>query len=121
MRTDWAHLSWAAWGSMAYLIVIAGVGAFAAYYKGVADVGPAATSMTQYFVTPIAAISSALILKEAVMWNEIVGLVIVIAGVALTAKRPSLSREHVSAEHDQEDGKALAHHDFVEAKSEPRT
>lgn len=118
--TNWTALSWMAWAALAYLVVFAGVGAFAAYYKGVADVGPAATSMTQYFVTPIAAISSALILKESVHWNEIVGLAIVILGVALTSSRRSLPEEHVSPDSDEKNGEGLSHDHLVESDGNAR-
>lgn len=90
VSTNWGAVSLNGWLALAYLIVIAGVGAFVAYYKGLADVGPARASMTQYFVSPVAALCSALVLRERVTINEILGLVIVIGGVALTSRKPGL-------------------------------
>lgn len=88
--TNWSAISLNGWLSLAYLIVIAGVGAFVAYYKGLADVGPARASMTQYFVSPVAALCSAVVLRERVTVNEILGLAIVIGGVAMTSRKPEL-------------------------------
>lgn len=79
---DWGKVSSTGWLAMAYLVLIAGVGAFAAYYKGLADVGPARTSMTQYFVPPVAAIFASFLIKEKLVVMEVVALLVVIAGVA---------------------------------------
>ncbi|MBS1724845.1 MAG: DMT family transporter [Armatimonadetes bacterium] len=97
--THWSLVSSKGWLAMVYLVLVAGVGAFAAYYKGLADCGPAKTSLTQYFVPPVAAIFATLVLAEKLVWQEVAGLVIVIAGVALAVwKRPSVTSERTSTD-----------------------
>ena len=84
---------------------MAGVGAFAAYYKGLADVGPARASLAGYFIPPTAAIFSAIVLHEWIGVSEIVGLVIVVAGVALAVWKtsvPVVPEECVEVEGDRE-------------------
>lgn len=71
------------YGSLAYLIVLSGVGAFAAYYRGLKDVGPSQTSLTQYFVPPVAGLFGALVFRKPAHWQEFVGLAVVLSGVAL--------------------------------------
>ena len=83
LTAHWDKVSFRGWSALSYLVVIAGVGAFAAYYKGLADVGPARTTMTQYFVPPTAAIFASLLIHEKLFALEVVGLVIVILGVAI--------------------------------------
>lgn len=99
--TEWSKVTWRGWSEMAYLVLVAGVGAFAAYYKGLADVGPARTSMTQFFVPPVAAVFSAFVIPESLDLAEIIGLVIVIAGVVLgtlRARQSSASRSVTTSE-----------------------
>lgn len=88
VTTDWPSVTMHGWGALAYLVFVAGVGAFAAYYRGLADVGPARSSMTQYFVTPVAAIFASFVIPEPPRAAELVSLVIVICGVLLAAWKP---------------------------------
>jgi drug/metabolite transporter (DMT)-like permease len=87
LGTDWTSVGAVGWLAMAYLVVVAGTAAFAAYYKGLADVGPARTSMTQYFVPPTAALGAWAILGQRPGWSVWAGLAVVIGGVALATWR----------------------------------
>jgi len=87
VTTEWSQVTVNGWTALAYLVLVAGVGAFAAYYKGLSDVGPARSSMTQYFVPPVAALFSALVLHQMVTANEIIGLIVVVIGVLVTAQK----------------------------------
>ncbi len=82
-ETDWGAVSSVGWLSLAYLVSVAGVGAFTAYYRGLSDVGPARATMVQYFVPPTAAFFAWLLLGQPLRFTEGVGLLIAIAGVAL--------------------------------------
>lgn len=84
LTVPWHRVTSLGWGALAYLVLVAGVGAFAAYYKGLADVGPARTVLTQFFVPPCAAFFSAVILHDRLVPSEVLGLIIVVAGVALS-------------------------------------
>ena len=93
-HTDWAAVKPATWWSLAYLVFIAGVGAFGAYYKGLADVGPTKTSMVQFYIPPTAAVFAwAVFGGEFVVWQA-VGLAIVVAGVLVASGR--LPRKRVA-------------------------
>ena len=82
IHTDWSKVSPTGYGALAYLVVVAGVLAFAAYYRALKDVGPARTSLAQYFVPPTAAVFAVFLLDDKIDWREMVGLGVVIAGVA---------------------------------------
>lgn len=83
----WHSLSAPVWWSLAYLIVFAGIGAFAAYYKGLADVGPTKTSMVQFFIAPTAAIFEWLVFGgHFVVW-QVVGMAVVVLGTLIASGR----------------------------------
>ncbi len=95
LKTDWSRVQPEVWWSMAYLVFLAGVGAFAAYYKALADVGPAKTSLTQYFISPTAALCAWLVFAGTFVPLQAVGLAVVILGTFIASgrmtKSPSLS------------------------------
>ncbi len=87
IQTDWSAVKPEFYWSMTYLVFIAGVGAFAAYYKGLADVGPTKTSMVQFFIPPMAAVFSWLVLGgEFNPWTA-VGLLVVVFGTLIASGR----------------------------------
>jgi drug/metabolite transporter (DMT)-like permease len=86
-RTDWSALSPAVWWGLVYLVFVAGIGAFAAYYKGLADVGPTKTSMTQFFITPTAAVFEWLVFGGKFVAMQAVGIVVVIVGTLIASGR----------------------------------
>jgi drug/metabolite transporter (DMT)-like permease len=85
-RTRLAEVSPLGWASLAYLVVVAGVLAFAAYYRGVADVGPSRSAMTQYFVPPTAAFGAYLVLGIPPAWTDLLGLLIVALGLWVASR-----------------------------------
>lgn len=85
LRTDLTAVPADAWWAMGYFAVVAGVLAFAAYYRGLRDVGPAMTSLTQYFIPPTAALGAWLVMANPIGWPEAVGLLLVSAGTYISA------------------------------------
>jgi len=79
-RTEFASVSPTAWWAMGYFVVVAGVLAFGAYYRGLRDVGPAMTSLTQFVIPPMAAIGGWVLLGDPVKALEWVGLALVAFG-----------------------------------------
>jgi drug/metabolite transporter (DMT)-like permease len=90
-ETDWSAVTPTGWGALAYLILVAGVAAFLAYYKGLADVGAVQTSLTQFFIPPTAAFFSWLILKQNLSFLQFAGLFVLIAGVFWATRRKKAS------------------------------
>lgn len=87
VQTDWAALPQKTWWALAYLIIVAGIGSFSAYYKGLADVGPAKTGMVQFFIPPAAAFFAWLIFSKPLVVWQIVGMAVVIAGTIVASGR----------------------------------
>ncbi|MEX2242991.1 MAG: DMT family transporter [Fimbriimonadaceae bacterium] len=86
-NTDWSSVTPLVWWFLAYLIFIAGVGAFGAYFKGIAEVGATRTSMTQFFIPPVAALFAWSVFGQALLPMQIVGLVVVVAGSLVASGR----------------------------------
>lgn len=86
-ETKWSQVSTAGWLALAYLVLVAGVLAFIAYYKGISDVGPNKTSMTQFFIPPTAAVGAWLLLGQPITIGQGVGLAVVILGVYLGSRK----------------------------------
>ncbi|MBS1714357.1 MAG: DMT family transporter [Armatimonadetes bacterium] len=103
--TDWTRVTGKGFGALAYLVVVAGVAAFAAYYRALKDVGPARTSLAQYFVPPTAAVFAVFVLHEKIDWHELVGLAVVICGVATAVwKAPAPISEGTCTDPPQPEG-----------------
>ena len=85
---DYSTVSWVGWASMAYLTLMAGVGAFAAYYIAVRDIGPARTGMAQYFIPVVAAFGAWILRGETILLLQWIGIAVVIGGVALARVVP---------------------------------
>lgn len=84
---SWATVSAASWAALAYLIVIAGAGAFVAYYKALQDIGPSRTSMVQYVVPPVAALGSWAIQHKPIHAMQLLGLLLALGGIWLGSLR----------------------------------
>lgn len=91
VRQDWGAISLEGWLALGYMAVMAGVIGFATFYIGVRQVGPARSSMVQYFIPFIAAASGWWVLGTPMTWVQGVGFVVVLAAMALV-RRP-VSRE----------------------------
>lgn len=87
-RTDWSKVSGAGWLALAYLVLVAGVLAFIAYYRGIAEVGPNRTSMTQFFIPPTAAVGAWILLGQPITLGQAFGLAVVILGVYVGSRKP---------------------------------
>lgn len=87
LATNWPAVTPGAWWGMGYLVVFAGIGAFAAYYKGLADVGPTKTGMTQFFIAPTAAMFDWLVFGGHFVLMQAVGMVVVIVGTLVASGR----------------------------------
>lgn len=90
-RQDWAAVSLIGWASLSYMVVLAGVLGFATFYLGVRQVGPARSSMVQYFIPFIAAASGWWVLGTPMTWVQGIGFAVVLVAMALV-RRPA-SRE----------------------------
>ncbi|MCW5937949.1 MAG: DMT family transporter [Fimbriimonadaceae bacterium] len=95
-RTDWGAVSWNAWVALAYLVVVAGMLGFSAYYKGLGEVGAARATMVQYFIPPAAAFFAWILLGSPLHASEAVGLVVTVAGVALASNRKPAAQPAVA-------------------------
>lgn len=82
-RLDWAALTPTTWAMMAYFAVAAGVIGFLLFYRGVQQVGASGAMLYQYLVSPLAAISGFFVLRAGLHPVQLVGLVVVLGGVAL--------------------------------------
>lgn len=96
VRTDWSALQPQTWIAMAYLIFVAGIGAFSAYYKGLADVGPAKTSMVQFFIPPAAAFFAWVAFSKPLVSWQILGMAIVVTGTVVSSGKLSLKKSAIS-------------------------
>lgn len=83
IRTPWTSLTWATWGSFVYFSILAGVGGFILFYKGVKQVGAPGAMLYQYLVSPLALLSSVVVLKVGMRPIQLIGLVVVLTGVML--------------------------------------
>jgi drug/metabolite transporter (DMT)-like permease len=93
LATDWSAVSSGAWWGMGYLVVFAGIGAFAAYYKGLADVGPTKTGMTQFFIAPTVALFDWVVFRGPFVAMQAVGMAVVICGTLVASGRLAMSRQ----------------------------
>lgn len=92
IQFDYSKVTWVGWSGLAYLTVIAGFGAFTAYYVGVREVGAPKASMIAYFVPLVAAVSAWAILGESMNGWQIVGILVVLLGVWLASNRVQTSK-----------------------------
>lgn len=83
VRTPWAVLHPTTLAMMGYFAIAAGVVGFMLFYKGVQEVGASGAMLYQYLVSPIAAISGYLVLRAGLHPLQLVGLIVVLSGVAL--------------------------------------
>lgn len=86
--TAWSRTTPLGWGMMAYFALLAGVMGFILFYRGVKEVGAGGAMLYQYLVSPTAALSGVIVLRSPFRPLQMVGLVVVLCGVALaTAAR----------------------------------
>lgn len=85
LQFDYSTVGFWGWMGLAYLTLIAGAGAFTAYYVGVREVGPAKASMVAYFVPVVAAISAWVLRGDSLNALQIAGVALVLFGVGLAS------------------------------------
>lgn len=98
---DYSHVTWIGWASLAYLVLVAGFAAFTAYYVGVREVGASKTAMIAYFVPVVAAISAWLLQGAALNAYQVLGIAVVLGGVALANRKPTLVNPLAAATADE--------------------
>lgn len=87
----WQNLDFLGWSMIAYVAIVAGVLGFYWFYQGVREVGASHAMLYQYFVAPLAALSGWLFLGIPLVPLQILGMFVVVGGVALAnaARKPS--------------------------------
>jgi drug/metabolite transporter (DMT)-like permease len=82
-----AALSSVGWVSLIYSIVFSIVIAFFLWYRGVSKIGASRTIIYQYSVPVFGALSAFLILHERLYWSQLIGAIIIFAGITLAKRR----------------------------------
>lgn len=82
-HTDFGGISGTGWFALAYLVLVAGLASFVLYYVGVQAVGPAQAGMTQYIVPVVTAVGQFFVLGISMTPLQIMGIFVVLGGVAL--------------------------------------
>ncbi|MEQ1822309.1 MAG: DMT family transporter, partial [Fimbriimonadaceae bacterium] len=82
-QTHWSQVSMVEWSMLLYFALFAGAIGFMGFYTGVRKVGAAGAMLYQYFVAPLAAISSLVFLHKGLVVWQLFGLAVVIVGVWL--------------------------------------
>jgi drug/metabolite transporter (DMT)-like permease len=70
----------------AQIAVVSGVIAFACFYAGLRQIGAGSATLYQYFVPPLAALFSWIIMKKPLGPLQFMGLAVVLTGVVLAPK-----------------------------------
>lgn len=97
-HTDWAHLPLLNWSMLLYFSIGAGALGFMGFYTGVKQAGAAGAMLYQYFVSPLAALSSWLVLHKGLSLWQFLGLAVVITGVWLANRARNQSPAASAAE-----------------------
>jgi drug/metabolite transporter (DMT)-like permease len=83
LAVDWQGLKPITWWMLAHVALMAGVVGFAGFYAGVRQIGAPGAMLYQYFVPPTAAFCAWLVLGQPMQPLQLVGLLVVLSGVAL--------------------------------------
>lgn len=86
LETDFAALKPVSWGMLAHISILAGGLGFLGFYSGVKKIGPQTAMLYQFFVPPVAAASTWLVLGRPLGILQGVGLAIVLLGVWLSTR-----------------------------------
>ncbi len=81
MSTPWLQLQPATWLALGHISLLAGALGFFGFYRAVKDIGPVGAMLHQFLVPPTAMITGILLLKDAVLPVQILGMMLVFAGV----------------------------------------
>jgi drug/metabolite transporter (DMT)-like permease len=87
LNTPFAAITPAGWGALIYLVLIAGILAFVAYYWGLRDCGPVKTAFHQYFIPPTAALVEWLTTGRSLLPIQWLGIGLLFVGVVIGTQR----------------------------------
>ncbi len=87
MAVDWAHLQPVSWFCLGWLVLLAGVFGFTAWYWRISRTSSARVAVYQYIVPVVAMVTAAVWLGERPSVMQIIGTVVVLAGLALARRR----------------------------------
>lgn len=82
IHTRFDQVALEGWVGFSYMVLVAGVGGFTAYYLAIVQVGAARASMTSYVIPIVAAFAAWPLLGTPPLPAHLVGLALVLAGVA---------------------------------------
>jgi drug/metabolite transporter (DMT)-like permease len=86
VQQDWTSISAVGWTHYVHIVWISGGLAFAAFYRGVEQIGASRATMYQFVVPPLAAFLAWIALGEHLSLYHVLGLAIVLAGVLYGAR-----------------------------------
>ena len=99
IHTDWTRVSGNAWIMLLHTAIMSGAVGFVGFYVGVRKIGAAGAMLYQYFVPPMTIFMAWSVMHEAVTTVQIVGVAVVLAGVAFAmTAREHARRKLASAE-----------------------
>lgn len=81
LEAPWGVMTAMGWAMFAHIVILAGIVGFIGFYAGVRQVGSAGAMLYQFCVPPIAALFAWLLLGDAFLPLQAVGLGVVIAGI----------------------------------------
>lgn len=84
-----------AWGSLAILALLGTAFAYILYYWLIEYTGATRTSLVTYLIPITGVLWGALLLREPIEWEAIVGLALIIAGIGLVNRQSAPTREVV--------------------------
>lgn len=87
LHTDWTQVDGRTWLFFGHVAILSGGLAFITFYEGIRQIGAARATLYQYFVPPFAAFFAWWVLGNPLRPLQGVGLVVVLAGVALGSAR----------------------------------
>src|SRR5437588_2851570 len=98
VHTNFAAFSASGWGMLLYVTYLAGVVGFAVVYQGVKEVGASGAMTYQYLVAPLAAVFGWIWLNTPVTVMQLLGMVVVLGGVAVSSRARDLPAREVVPE-----------------------
>jgi len=86
------HLTWKVIVSVLVLGAAGSAVAYTLYFRLIADLGATTASTVNYLVPVVAIVASVLVLSDTVTWNMLVGVALVLAGLAFAERRVPVPR-----------------------------
>src|SRR5204863_1253226 len=98
VHTNFAAFSASTWEMLLYVTLLAGVVGFALFYQGVKDIGASGAITYQYLVAPLAAVFGWLYIGTPVTGMQLLGMAVVLGGVAVSSRARNLPKLEVVPE-----------------------